>query len=103
MQNVYVVTALEWDGQRVLRAEVGEAEVAGPSWKSPPKVISLTGLIELIERPDTLVTSRHRSGTAGPNLCVHVSPAGERTVRVIQVPGVMQDLDVIPSIIKRSA
>ncbi|WP_253252539.1 hypothetical protein [Variovorax boronicumulans] len=100
MQHVYVVTALEWDGERIVRAEVGEAEVAGPSWKSPPRVVSFDGLIELIEKPDTLVTSRHRSGTAGPNLRVHTAATGAQTVRVVQVPGVIQDLDVIPSILK---
>lgn len=100
MQDVFVVTALEWDGDWIQRAEIGEADVSMPGWKSPPKVISLEELIELIERPNTLVTSRTNSGTPGPNLMVHLGPNGERTVRPIPLVGVHQSLDAILDIMK---
>lgn len=104
MQRVFTVTALEWDGDWILRAQVGEADVHGPSrgrqWKTLPKVVALDELMELIETPDTLVTSRTRSGTPGPNLTVHVGPRGERTVRAVHMPDVIQDLDAILNVIK---
>jgi len=100
MQDVFVVTALEWDGDWILRAEVGEADVSEPGWKSPPKAISLDELMALIERPNTLVTSKTRSGTSGPSLMVHVGPNGGRTVRPIPVVGIHQNLESILNIIK---
>lgn len=100
MQDVFVVTAFEWDGDWILRAQIGEADVSIPGWKSPLKVVSLDELMELIERPNTLVTSKTRSGSAGPNLMVHVGTKGERTVRPIPVLGVHEGLDAILKIIK---
>jgi hypothetical protein len=100
MQDVFVVTALEWDGDWILRAEVGEADVSAPGWKSPPKAIDLYELVELVERPNTLVTSKTRSGTVGPTLMVHVHWDGERTVRPIPIAGVPQNLDSILNVIR---
>lgn len=100
MQDVFVVTALEWDGDWIFRAEVGEANPDSNVWKSPPKAISLNELMELIERPNTLVTSRTRSGTSGPNLMVHIGLRGQRTVQAIRIPGALQNLDSIASLIK---
>lgn len=104
MQRVFTVTALEWDGDWILRAEVGEVDAQWPSdgkqWKTKPKSMSLDELADLIESPDTLVTSRTRSGTAGPNLTVHGGQNGKRTVRPIPIPGVIQDLGAINTIIK---
>jgi hypothetical protein len=100
MQDVFVVTALEWDGDWIMRAQVGEADPTANAWKSQPKAVSLEELMAIIERPNTVVTSKTRSGTPGPNLMVHTGPKGERTVRPIPVPGVTQDLDSILNIIK---
>lgn len=104
MNRVFVVTALEWDGDWLLRAQVGEADVgepsAGPSWKTRPVSRSLEELMELIETPDTLVTSKSRSGTAGPTLRVFTDAQGRRTVQAVPIPDVWQDLRDVSSIFR---
>jgi len=100
MQDVFVVTALEWDGDWIKRAQIGEADTSIPGWKSPPRVVSLEELMQLIERPDTLVTSKTRSGTSGPNLMVHTGQDGKRTVRPIPLLGVHQSLEDIGTVFR---
>ncbi|MDN4590224.1 hypothetical protein DBA29_17170 [Xenophilus aerolatus] len=93
MRDVFVVTTLQWLGERVLGAQVGEADPTSNTWKTPPRSYDPEQLMDLIERPNTLVTSKTRSGTQGPNLMVRTDASGARTIQAIPVPGVYQRLE----------
>jgi len=104
MKRVFVVTAIRWDGDWILGAEVGEADVHGPSgglaWKAQPRLMTLDEVCDLIETTDTVVTSKTRSGTPGPTLCTQTHANGSRTIDAVQIPGVTQDLSDIRNVMK---
>lgn len=98
VRRLFVVTALERYGDRILRAKIREADGIRGTWIDDAKIVDAEELMALVERTDTRVTSITRSAMAGPDLANEERPTGRMIVPIL-VPGVLYGLDSVQTVV----
>lgn len=98
VRRLFVVTALERYGDRILRAKIREADGIRGTWIDDAKIVDAEELMALVERTDTRVTSITRSAMAGPDLAIEERPTGRMIVPIL-VPGVLYGLNSVQTVV----